>query len=413
MAAELRDVLGSAKSSSVKDLFRPQIALGESRLKFLEAATNDDAEALKLLIGETITKKQKGPSKDWQSLAIYSAVEAKVAAQMSGLDAAEAVDKDVIADALKQVAIARESLANLVAAGRDAAKDLARSIADREKKMQKDAEKKGKNPKPDLTGGAPEKPPAPAPAGGKAPLKRLRPLFEIGPSQAVEISVLSDNAVAASTFLDPFVVHCDSLESGMKDSASQAFAALESFRKQWPSLSIRRTSGRGVQKMQNSFEEVEELLLHRSGCKTVVIQVPPGSTNALRAALQASITASAFGNESAYMEPYGLPTLRATVCGHRLVIMAKIADVAEVFGVSLAEQDSVSKVARLLMNATQEKITRLGSRFRSTVLRAGDILYTPAGFMVCESSGLGAGAVAGKQRDCDVPAPWDSGNEGY
>lgn len=144
MAAELRDVLGSAKSSSVKDLFRPQIALGESRLKFLEAATNDDAEALKLLIGETITKKQKGPSKDWQSLAIYSAVEAKVAAQMSCLDAAEAVDKDVIADALKQVAIARESLANLVAAGRDAAKDLARAIADREKKCKRTRRKKGK-----------------------------------------------------------------------------------------------------------------------------------------------------------------------------------------------------------------------------------------------------------------------------
>ena len=85
--------------------------------------------------------------------------------------------------------------------------------------------------------------------------------------------------------------------------------------------------------------------------------------------------------------------------------MARIADVATKLKVTLGDKECVTNVARLLMNASQEKIMMLAPCLRSISLGPEDILYTPPGFLVCEASGVGAGAgAAARQQFQDVPA---------
>jgi hypothetical protein len=111
----------------------------------------------------------------------------------------------------------------------------------------------------------------------------------------------------------------------------------------------------------------------------------------LLASLASSIFAVAVGNEAAYVEKDAMPTLRMAAVGSRMVCLVQLGIAVNILGVDMAKPNAFMRVAQAILAATQAKINALGPDLYHFALGPGDVLYTPAGYVVAEAAGIGNG----------------------
>jgi len=86
-----------------------------------------------------------------------------------------------------------------------------------------------------------------------------------------------------------------------------------------------------------------------------------------------------------------LPTLRLTISGTRVVVMSRVGHASRILDVDMKKPQAFARLSQAMLSATQAKVTALGDVLLHVTVNPGDTLFTPAGWVVCESSGIGGG----------------------
>ena len=74
-----------------------------------------------------------------------------------------------------------------------------------------------------------------------------------------------------------------------------------------------------------------------------------------------------------------------------MVCLVQLGTAVNILGVDMAKPNAFMRVAQAILAATQAKINALGPDLYHFALGPGDVLYTPAGYVVAEAAGIGNG----------------------
>ena len=395
-----------------KDLLRGASALVKSRLTFALSVLDSAAGAdLSSLVQQVQDKAMKPPCKLWQELKTMPALEKDLQDAFEKLATSEACEKELIAETVKGAAQKKEAISELAKALNAAAKDLKTAKTTREKMFQAKAKAKAASKK--AGGKDPGTTPASTPGSRFARAARMaKPIFEFCSSFGEEIRefpMKADLAAAAAedgdlncnmpfVLRDPTVQEESTAEAGLK-------SAMDSFRASWPTSAVRANPGRGLLRLRDPTVSSAARCLMSSSMNKFHLAVPEDASE-LRQSMSSSIFAIAVGNEAGYIEQNGLPTLRMALAGSRVVCMCAATTAAKVLNINMGCANSFSKLSQAFLAATQAKVETLGHHLLYSSVGAGEVLFTPMGWVVCESAGQGGGP---RTSNKDVGASCPSG----
>jgi hypothetical protein len=173
------------------------------------------------------------------------------------------------------------------------------------------------------------------------------------------------------------------LQHQSKQSPDQAdvniATALKDFNKVWDGSTMRRQTGRGQMSLLQPAGPVARAAVIP---KILADKLSPLPTiPALSTAAVPSIFACAAGADISFTEKDGLASVRLSVRGTRLVVVAPLSFIKG----KLGEGAVLSQYCTFLLHATLEQArTLIPGVFRGTI-GEGDLLYVPAGYVVVES----------------------------
>jgi hypothetical protein len=156
-------------------------------------------------------------------------------------------------------------------------------------------------------------------------------------------------------------------------------AALKEFNKMWDGSTMRWQSGRGSVSLLKPAGPVARAVMIPQILAAKISPLP--LIPSLEKAAVPSIFACAAGADIAFTEKDGLASVRLSVQGTRLVVIAPLSFIKG----KLGEGAVLSKYGTFLLHATEEQTrTLMPGMFRGTI-GEGDLLYVPAGYIVAES----------------------------
>jgi hypothetical protein len=226
----------------------------------------------------------------------------------------------------------------------------------------------------------------------------VQPVFEFCTSYGSEIRSFRTEAELASAaspagdldFSKPWVL-CEAASLLQSVSSERGLdSALSSFKSSWATSAIRASPGRGLQRLKDDSTAAAARGILAGNLSQHILPVPDSAPELL-ASLASSIFAVAVGNEAAYVEKDAMPTLRMAAVGSRMVCLVQLGIAVNILGVVMAKPNAFMRVAQAILAATQAKINALGPDLYHFALGPGDVLYTPAGYVVAEAAGIGNG----------------------
>jgi hypothetical protein len=296
----------------------------------------------------------------------------------------------------KTIAAGRVRFESLNAAALRAAQELlsAHNVRDRMTKQQaktKTSNSSGPPSGPGLTGDAKKGP------------NNSAPLFEFAPGNAHQVQTFP-TALAAdqSDFANPFLVSDPSMANTLREDP-MVKVALSAFLASWAQSTLRSNPGRAMCKMaEEPARKVEDCILAELGKRTLAI---PSDMAELQQTVRPKLFAAAAGNEAAYMEADFLPSFRVTLQGSRQVVMVQIAALASHLGSDLSKADGLSRCSTAAINLTQAKVNELIRAVPTwaCTVGPGDVLFTPAAWLVMECVSAAAGQHGGRGKDALNP----------
>lgn len=396
--AEAEAAMRDAESSPEKDGLKGPTGLVKSRLAFVEVILDESGgseDELRKLIADVESKKMKQPCMRWESLDTVSAVEACATRSFERLASHEECGKEHIADVVKLCAEQRESVQDLTKSLGAATKDLKTAMLTRAKIQAAAAKKEAGGQAPVATSGAN----TPASAKITRAPSNAKPIFEFCTSygsearsfrQEAELQASVDSSTGDLDFSKPWV-WCGAAALLQHVSGEPSVAsALSAFKSSWATSAIRASPGRGLQKLKDESTASAAKCILAGSLMRHVLPVPDSAVE-LTASLTSSIFAVALGTEAAYVEKDALPTLRMATGGSRMVCLCPLTAACKVLEVDMKKGSAFTRLSQALLAATQAKVAALGSELYHFALGPGDVLYTPAGYIVAEAAGIGSG----------------------
>jgi len=224
-----------------------------------------------------------------------------------------------------------------------------------------------------------------------------KPVFEFCSSYGEEIRSFQNKADLAAAAAEngdlncnmPFVLRDRSVQ---EESAAETSlkSAVDSFRASWPTSAVRANPGRGLLRLRDPAVSSAARCLMSSSMNKFHLAVPEDAPELLQS-MVSSIFAVAVGNEAGYIEQNGLPTLRMALAGSRVVCMCPAITAAKVLNISMDSPSSFAKLSQAFLAVTQAKVETLGHDLMYATVGPGEVLFTPMGWVVCESAGQGGG----------------------
>ena len=154
-------------------------------------------------------------------------------------------------------------------------------------------------------------------------------------------------------------------------------AALKDFGKQWDNSAMRRDTGRGQISLLSPAGPAARTEMIPQILADKLNHLP--SIPELATAAVPSILACAAGADISFTEKDGLASVRLSVQGSRLVVVAPLSFIKD----KLREGAVLNSYCTFLLHATEEQTkTLMPGTFRGTIGK-GDLLYVPAGYVVC------------------------------
>lgn len=393
---DAEDWLSQVETSPEKENLHGATTLVKNRLAFaLSVLDTAAATDLDKLVDTVRNKSAMQPCKLWMDLTPLPLLEEKLKNSFDGLAARETCDKEMIAEAVKAAAQWREPIQDLAKSLAGAAKDLKTAKTTREKMVAGKAKAKGAGK--GAGGKGPDGEPASTPGSRLARAARMaKPIFEFCSSYGEDVRTFRSSAELAAAAqggdLDctqPFVL-CDGdvLTQAMAEAGIKG--AVDSFRTSWATSAVRANPGRGLLRLKDETISAAALCVMSSQMGKFRLPVPE-SAKELGQSLSSCVFAVAIGNEAAYFEQSGLPALRLSISGSRVVCMSEAPHAAHVLEVDMTKPQAFARLSQAILAATQAKVASLGSKLRHATIAPGDVLFTPMGWVVCESSGVGGG----------------------
>lgn len=173
-------------------------------------------------------------------------------------------------------------------------------------------------------------------------------------------------------------------------SAAGLKAVVDTFRSSWATSSVRAHPGRGLIRVKDETVSAAALCAMSSQMDAHRLPIPTAAKE-LAQAMTACVFAVAVGNEAAFIEQLGVPTLRLSISGSRIVVMSPAQDASRVLDVDMTKPQAFVRLSQAMLSATQAKVTALGGKLLHATINPGEVLFTPVGWVVCESSGIGGG----------------------
>lgn len=395
-AVQAASAEAEAAMGDIDDQLAAPTNLVKSRLMFAEVVLRDHdsaAASLTELINNVKDKKTKQPRKHWDSLSTIPHLQEFTAKTFDKLVAAEDCNKEQIAEALKECAAQRESVQDLAKSLSAATKDL--KTAKNTRAKIKAASKK------DAGGRAPE---AAAGSNTTPSAKNTRaaiaakPIFEFCTSYGSEVRCYCTEAELSSAasptgdldFSKPWVL-CGGASLLLRVSSEHcADSALGAFKSSWATSAIRTNPGRGLQRLKDESTAVAARGILAGNLSRHILPVPDSALE-LTASLGGSIFAVAVGNEAAYVEKDCVPTLRMACSGSRMVCLCQLGTASKALEVDMVKPNAFARLSQAVLAATQAKVAAMGCDLHHFALGPGDVLYTPAGYLVAEAAGIGSG----------------------
>ena len=386
-----------AEASPEKDELKGPTNLVKSRLAFVEVVLDESGNSddqLTKLIADVSDKKVKQPCKLWDSLKTVSILQAFATNSFERLATREDCTKEDVTEVLKLCAAQRESVQDLTKSLCAATKDLKTAKLTRAKIKAAAAKK-------DAGGRAPEGTGANTPASAKntRAASTAKPIFEFCTSYGSEVRCFRQEAELQASFASPagdldFTkpwVWCGAAPLLQHVSSERSVdAALNSFKSSWANSGIRASPGRGLQKLKDESTATAAKCILAGDLSRHVLPVPDSAVE-LTAILACSIFAVAVGNEAAYVEKDALPTLRMATAGSRMVCLCPLITAAKILEVDMRKASAFTRLSQAMLGATQAKVAALGGELYHFAHGPGDVLYTPAGYVVAEAAGIGSG----------------------
>lgn len=395
--------MSDLEASPDKDQLMVPINLVKSRLVFAAEVLNlhvSAAASLTELINNVKEKKIKQPCKLWDSLSTIRSVQELAAGTFDKLVAAECCTKEEIAEALKACAAQRDSIQELVKSLNAATKDLKTAKLTRAK-IKAAAKKDAGGRAPDAAAAAPNTTPSAKVARAAT---HAKPIFEFCTSYGSEVRSFRTEAELSSAAsptgdLDcskPWVL-CGSASLLQRVSSERCVdSALSAFKSSWATSAIRANPGRGLQRLRDDSTAAATRSILAGDLSRHILPVPDSASD-LATSLASSIFAVAVGNEAAYVEKDGLPTLRMAASGNRMVCLCQLGAASKTLEVDMEKPSAFTRLSQAILAATQAKVAALGSDLHFFALGPGDVLYTPAGYVAAEAAGIGSGPrISGK-----------------
>ena len=172
--------------------------------------------------------------------------------------------------------------------------------------------------------------------------------------------------------------------SAMKDSAA-AFAAV------WKASPLRTHPGRASLKLVAPASDMaaEALTVNLAGCAVHV-----NAHEALCTSLAPGAFAVTAGSQAVFTEKDAMPSLRVASAGTRLVVMMPVAAAHAYMSIGTAGaggppiKGSMVNLSHSVLNLTREAVADAARRFPIyfSTLGPGELLYTPANWITCESA---------------------------
>lgn len=368
--------------------YTAEVAIAEGRLKFLVACLSDKEEDLAALVREAFAGAISAPSSDYEKLKCCQALQSWTQQRVETI-----VDERSLGAVKEEVATAREPFLLLVAAAKQAGRDIANAKMARQKAQQQKR-------KLDVAARAavPEAPPAKRHQGARA---SSRPLFTFEVSDVKKVPVHpgdADPANVAFDFSAPFIVTAPG-GTPTPCPVPEVEPELESFQMMWVGSPERLRHGRGS--VSISDRHVQQKVADFLGGLCRLQPVPEelaataGLSDAVQQALRPGIFAAKEG-EVVFNEQEWMACVRFQVCGTRQVILTP--------GLSLAASlpgDAEAEVAQppaktvpfkrrlwgLLFNMNLPAYKAFAAQHPVYCCTVGprDLLYVPAGYVLAEN----------------------------
>ena len=363
--------------------YASETATAQGRLDVLLACMADDAEALATVLNECVEQ----PCPSSKDLRTVQALEAQIKSECESV-----YDEECTTTVKELLARARNALADLVAASKQAGKDIVSARKAREKAAQM-RQKRGAAAEGDANGGAKKARVGPTAASGKA-------IFEHGPLVGHPVVVLKPGTPKAEfDYSKPFVVAMGA-KPGLECPIPEATAVLQSFRASWSTSTERVRSGRAACPVRDTALEHAVRSQFQNMCGSpstlAVVDLPP----AWNSALSPSMWAVRQGLETAYNEPEFLPCIRLQTHGTRTVVLTEALSLHAAVTPSTAAPSGVAPLSfkhrlwSLLLNmgsATLDAFAKQHMVVHGT-LGPCDLLYVPGGWVLAEVTGSNADA---------------------
>ena len=200
-------------------------------------------------------------------------------------------------------------------------------------------------------------------------------------------------SLPTTAFDKPFAVSAsDIFMQFMKDESCSH--ALDNLKKVWQSSALRKQPGRaGMNLLDPARAAAQAMLLKAAGSHWVSV---PGSSTDLQNSTSPSLFAVTAGRDSAFLERDGLPSLRLTLQGVREVVLVPALEVhrkryPDQAPLAVQPKD-LSNMCDFCLNMTAAVTMEMKECVHFATLGPHDLLYVPAGWLVCESAQGGSAA---------------------
>ena len=378
-----------------KQVFSKEIAVAAFRCEFADAVlTGADAEAVRPLRERVTNRTEKAPCGGWDKLLSLAQLQGMADQAFEALSerSAEVTPDDVekvVADMGAHLLV----FADLAAATKTAGNDIlsAKKTWDRlaVQKLKRAAKE----------GGAGADPGGQTPATGQVQAKRARkstrPVFEYGASAGRQIKTFATTAALEEAFktmdpVEPFILTDPGLAAVMVQPETRA--AVESFTAAWKASPSRASTGRASQKIGAPADATARAKL--IDCvRTCALEEGSASLSSVMAPRLFAISA---GTDTCFIEQCGFGSIRLSLAGaQRAVVMVPAVHLCDLFSWKQDDRCTLGKLCTGALSLTQEAVRGLALKgaLYSATIGANELLFTPAGMVVCElvSQGQGQG----------------------
>ena len=360
-----------------------EVGIAEGRLKFLEACLQEDAARLNKLVQEVRDGTVSAPSSNYEKLRCCKALAAEMHQK------AEAVSSEsCVAAAKEEMGAAREPFVLLVAAAKQAGRDIANAKTARQKAAQQKR-------KLDAAAQA---------AVQEAPAKRhqaarvsSKPLFTF---EVAEVRRVPDHAGDADPAKDPFDFSAPFIVTAPTGTPNpcpvpEAQPELDSFRMRWVGSPERIRHGRGAVSIGDRTISLKLAAFLSGLCRlqpaTDELATAAGLSDAVQQALRPGLFAAKEG-DAVFNEQEWLACVRYQVSGTRQVIATPALSLAACLPQAAVAQPPATvpfkrRLWSLFFNMGLQAYKAFAAEHPVYCCTVGprELLYVPAGFVVAEN----------------------------